>query len=76
MNLSWLNNVKKFKFWRCPDHPNGRVKWKGDIATCLTCSGHNKVIDPDPEHPAVSNGKSAKEIQKGYRDYLRAHRGR
>lgn len=31
---------------------------------------------PDREHPAVSEGKSAEEIQKGYRDYLRAHRGR
>jgi len=27
------------------------------------------------EHPAVSEDKSAKEILKGYSDYLRAHRG-
>ena len=37
---------------------------------------YNKTNAPDREHPAVSNGKSAKEIQKGYRGYLRAHRGR
>jgi len=33
-------------------------------------------VHADHEHPAVSEGKSAKEIQKGYADYLRAHRGR
>lgn len=31
--------------------------------------------DSADEHPAVSNGKSAKEIMKGFRDYRRAHHG-
>jgi len=34
------------------------------------------AVAPDREHPAVSEGKSAKQIQKGYQGYLRSHRGR
>ena len=35
-----------------------------------------QAVAPDREHPAVSEGKSAKQIQKGYQGYLRSHRGR
>ncbi len=47
MNLSWLDNVKKFKFWRCPEHQNGHVVWEGDLATCQTCGAHNQTVEPD-----------------------------
>jgi len=44
--------------------------------SALSQAHYNQSLHFDHEHPAVSNGKSAKEIQKGYSDYLRAHRGR
>ncbi|OEU68467.1 MAG: hypothetical protein BBJ57_07255 [Desulfobacterales bacterium PC51MH44] len=40
------------------------------------CKNHLITENADHEHPAVSEGKTAKEIQRGYSDYLRAHRGR
>lgn len=36
---------------------------------------HNQPLNVDRLHPAESKGKSYDEIQKGYRDYLRSHRG-
>lgn len=59
-------------------HYPGDPKYKYFISIQFT--GRSPSVQPsdppDHEHPAVSEGKSAKEIQKGYSDYLRSHRGR
>ena len=41
MDLSWLDNVK-FKFWSCPDCPDGRVAWDINLAICLECGKTNQ----------------------------------
>ena len=49
---------------------------KGYDRACLDTAQANNALHSDRVHPATSEDKSAKQIQKEYAAYLRAHRGR
>ena len=61
-------------------HSTGATMWQSDRSKAEDEADRRYVSQQansqDREHPAISESKSAKEIQKGYSDYLRSHRGR